>query len=1220
MKARYLLILGLFGLLSGVNGQTTTVFNTSGNHNWTCPGGVTSIQVEAWGGGAGGRTSSNTNNHCGGGGGGGAYARRNSITVIPGVDYTFTVGGGGAANAAGAQSTAIINGVTITAVGGATGPGSGTPGLGGAGGAASSCIGDVVFSGGNGADGSNSGSNNGTGGGGGGGAGSTGAGQNGNLATGGAATLNNGGAGGAGGVNAIGQAASATGFGGGGGGGGHKSRAGGAGRVGAFVLTYTCPTITPTAGPNQTLATCAQTATLAGSAVPAGATGTWSVFNGSAVFDNPNSPTTSVSNLALGETNVLRWTINNGACGSFFADVSITTSIGPGCNSYCLPEATQCTPNVTGGCGVQNFVISNVTIGTLNNTSSTNSCNAHNGVNGYSDFTGVSAPTLLIGNTYNLSITVGTFTCGPTHAMVWFDFNGNGNWTDPGEAFLIGAMTSGGTTTIPITIPTGALEITTRMRVRYIYATTILSSYSCTSGAQGGETEDYTVTIQCSTTPSDVTGRFPANALALTCGSAANLIWDFHRCATGYKVYLGTTNPANTLITTINDPTVTQYYTGNLLDNTTYYWRIVPFNGSGDGASSNWSFTTQTGIQTAISQDEEGCGEGGLTLTASGALPEYYWYNVPSGGTPIATGPTYSPVGLTEPTSFYVSNVLLGPAASITCGTTSTVVCSSTARGWGTTFDVQAKSANLNITGADIMFRNLGTGGSSTRPVSVYYRTESYIGKANNAAGWILVGNYNITVPNTTTAPIFVDFADVFVPAAARYGFYIVYDQEYAPGANVYSNVDIEVLTGASICGSAFGTVINDRSFRGTVYYTTNCASPPVEVVATPYVSPNEVTLALATVTGAVEQCTEAGWTYYADPTAPTEWLFAIAKNGNTFTATVDIYEQALPFEWVNSGASPHGSELMSRYWNVNMTSGSIATSVGVRFFFDPQEITDAFNLRNATKALYPGTFDVPWRWFKTVSGNFNHLTAPIDGNIFNFTNITPTASMPLNINGAGYTGTINGVAYVEFSGLTSFSGGGGGFGFSTWDNVALPIELVSFTGQDFEGYNQLFWSTASELNNEYFIIESSATGENFEEVERVQGAGNSTQTLHYSLKDYNYSPTTYYLLKQVDFDGTVTSHQVIVVNRKELYGNLSLNVFPNPTNGELTIRANTLNAGEYEIRVVNTLGMTVHVERTYLIEGVNDRTIDFSHLAKGIYSIEINSGQDRKVVRFVKQ
>jgi membrane protease subunit (stomatin/prohibitin family) len=151
-------------------------------------------------------------------------------------------------------------------------------------------------------------------------------------------------------------------------------------------------------------------------------------------------------------------------------------------------------------------------------------------------------------------------------------------------------------------------------------------------------------------------------------------------------------------------------------------------------------------------------------------------------------------------------------------------------------------------------------------------------------------------------------------------------------------------------------------------------------------------------------------------------------------------------------------------------------------------------------------------------------------------------------------------------------------------------------------------------------LIESSATGENFEEVGRVQGAGNSTQTLHYTLKDYNFSPTTYYLLKQVDFDGTVTSHQVIVVNRKELYGNLSLNVFPNPTNGELTIRANTLNAGEYEIRVVNTLGMTVHVERTYLIEGVNDRTIDFSHLAKGIYSIEINSGQDRKVVRFVKQ
>lgn len=1218
----------LFASLLITYGQVTQLITTSGT--WTAPAGVTSVVVECWGGGGAGGRSYAINVGAGGGGAGGAYARLNNFITVPGNTYTVTVGATKAssttANAASnndGNPTWFNSAATVFAQGGAGGAGVSTA-ANGAGGIGSSAlsIGDVVRYGGNGADGNRS--NGAAGGAGGGGAGSSGNGNNGVNGTGGAAVNDFGGAGANGPANNQSGAAGQI-YGGGGAGGKRTTnpgtnRNGGAGAAGLIRLTYTCPTIIPTAGPNQTLASCDNATTLAGSAVPVGTTGTWTVFSGNATFTNPNSPTTTVTTLDLGVTNVLRWTINNGACGSFFADVSITTVIGPGCNSYCSPDPLLCTPNVTGGCGVQNFVIRNVTIGTLNNNSSINSCNADNGVNGYSDFTGLAAPTLLIGSTYNLSISVGSFTCGPTNAMVWFDFNGNGNWTDPGEGFLIGAMTSNGTTTIPITIPTNALEISTRMRVKYIYATTILSSYSCTSGAQAGETEDYTVNIQCSTTPSDVTGRFPANGLSLTCGSAANLIWDFHRCATGYEVYLSTTNPANTLITTINDPNTTQYYTGNLLDNTTYYWRIRPINGNGPGASSNWSFTTQTGIQTAISQDTSGCGEGGLTLTANGALPDYYWYNVPVNGTPIATGPTYSPIGLTGPTTFYVSNVLVGPAASIACGTVSTVVCSSAARGWGTTFDVQAKSANLNITGASVMFRNLGTGGTSNRPVRVYYRTNSYQGNAGNAAGWILVGNYTVNVPNSTTAPIFIDFADVFVPAAARYGFYIVYDQEYAPGANVYSNADIEVLTGASICGAEFGTVINDRSFRGTVFYNTNCSSPTIPVLATPYVSNSEVKLALNTVIAAEEQCTEGGWTYYADPAVPNDWLFAINKNGNTFTATVDIIESPTVYSNINTTA-PHGSFLISRYWNVNMVSGSVVSPVGVRFFFDTAEIRAAFNMRNFERTTnYPSTFEVPWSWFKSVGAPFNPAVG-IDGNLFTFNHTIPMGVNNNTLLGAYYSGYINSVPYVEFSGITSFSGGTGGFGFSTYENVALPVELLSFNGIEQNEFNHLFWSTASEINNDYFILESSTDGENFNDVTVMQGAGNSTQTNFYNFKDYNYnSPITYYRLKQVDYDGTPSYSNTIIINRTVSSSSMTITVFPNPTTGHLNVNTLSRFSGNAEIKVMNMIGELIYFDKKYLEEGLNNSVFDFSSLARGIYSIEVKTDMERKVIQFVKQ
>ena len=65
---------------------------------WTCPTGVTSIQVECWGaGGAGGSASTATSTtpaRSGGGGGAGSYVKK-TITVVPGTVYNLIVGVGG---------------------------------------------------------------------------------------------------------------------------------------------------------------------------------------------------------------------------------------------------------------------------------------------------------------------------------------------------------------------------------------------------------------------------------------------------------------------------------------------------------------------------------------------------------------------------------------------------------------------------------------------------------------------------------------------------------------------------------------------------------------------------------------------------------------------------------------------------------------------------------------------------------------------------------------------------------------------------------------------------------------------------------------------------------------------------------------------------------------------------------------------------------------------
>ena len=85
----------LFFFFGTANAQIVETFTSS--TTWTCPVGVTSIQVECWGaGGAGGSASAATSsgNRSGGGGGAGSYVNK-TIAVVPGTTYTITVGVGG---------------------------------------------------------------------------------------------------------------------------------------------------------------------------------------------------------------------------------------------------------------------------------------------------------------------------------------------------------------------------------------------------------------------------------------------------------------------------------------------------------------------------------------------------------------------------------------------------------------------------------------------------------------------------------------------------------------------------------------------------------------------------------------------------------------------------------------------------------------------------------------------------------------------------------------------------------------------------------------------------------------------------------------------------------------------------------------------------------------------------------------------------------------------
>jgi gliding motility-associated-like protein len=90
-------------------------------------------------------------------------------------------------------------------------------------------------------------------------------------------------------------------------------------------VNVTVAPLVANAGANQNLCNLT-TATLAGNAVPVGATGTWTQISGAtATITNINLPNTTVTGLANG-TYIFRWTLAGTGCGTSTSDVTIVVS------------------------------------------------------------------------------------------------------------------------------------------------------------------------------------------------------------------------------------------------------------------------------------------------------------------------------------------------------------------------------------------------------------------------------------------------------------------------------------------------------------------------------------------------------------------------------------------------------------------------------------------------------------------------------------------------------------------------------------------------------------------------------------------------------------------------------------------------------------------------------------------------------------------------------
>jgi hypothetical protein len=247
------------------------------------------------------------------------------------------------------------------------------------------------------------------------------------------------------------------------------------------------------------------------------------------------------------------------------------------------------------------------------------------------------------------------------------------------------------------------------------------------------------------------------------------------------------------------------------------------------------------------------------------------------------------------------------------------------------------------------------------------------------------------------------------------------------------------------------------------------------------------------------------------------------------------------------------------------------------------------------------GLVDNKFSVLKRPSGS----TTYADWSSFDATTTIPAVDLP---------GRTVADGYAIKSGFTAFSE----FGVGTAPNV-LPIELLYFNAHAKDDKVELVWATATEINNDYFTIERSSNGTDFEEILKVYGVGNSSETIEYF--DVDYEPLdgkSYYRLKQTDFDGMFTYSKLVSVVFKgvEGVGELAeMKVFPNPSTGEqFNLSFTGFDADKEILVVVRDITGKEHYSKVFVsnFNGELATVIDPNEtLAPGTYLV-IGSADDR--------
>lgn len=327
-----------------------------------------------------------------------------------------------------------------------------------------------------------------------------------------------------------------------------------------------------------------------------------------------------------------------------------------------------------------------------------------------------------------------------------------------------------------------------------------------------------------------------------------------------------------------------------------------------------------------------------------------------------------------------------------------------------------------------------------------------------------------------------------------------------------------------------------------------------------------------------------------------------------------------------------------TNYFLADLINGNLSGTSYITAYFGTLTNSDNADLTASDAYITYQSIDPDGVWFLTPNSQPSSGTYDIKLYITNFNQawLTDNEFGPLKradnsttaadwsdgggtMNADNGSGRLKSDGYALRMGLSSFSQFG--IGRASVTGNPLPITLIDFNGRLTDNKTvALNWTTAVEINNNYFTIERSTDGENFEAIDQIDGAGNSNITKSYSTFDLTPAQgINYYRLKQTDFDGGFEYSDIIAVTIEAATPEVA-NIYPNPANigGNLTISFNIPN--EDRTVQLNMYDLTGKLIFETSMEGTRPVVNIPSHVPAGIYMLNLVSGSNIQSERLLIQ